>query len=491
MTDGATRGTGAAAGRLRSLVGLALAMLAGAAAAPAQAPDTVVLDLEEAERRALRYHPLLDRARKDLELSEARRTRASHATLLPRFNLRNVWGPIPRQRGEFTDAGVLTSPDTSKGISDLRWFTQVDLQLTQPLYTFGRADALESAARSGVDASEANLAGTRAEVKRQVRDLYWGVVLGRELQEVAGEVMDRVEEAEGRLREQYEAGDATQNDLFKFRIFEYRAQKRRREATTELEKARAGLRALVGLDSEVPYRVGHESLRPVDVRVDSLDLDRLMALARRNRPQLDQLRAGIDARRELARASRRERWPDLFVGAEVSLNQAPSRFEPDNPFWEDQTNFFRPGLAVGFNWDLNFIRHRDEARIQRYRAEKQAAALGPLELKVREEVRAKYLEARRARNDLEGSRDALTASENWLRAEMQTLEIGINEIQDVIDAFRANVEMELEHLRNIREYNTALAELSRAVGVDLYERRESQRSGPAAATGTAESEENP
>ena len=41
-------------------------------------------------------------------------------------------------------------------------------------------------------------------------------------------------------------------------------------------------------------------------------------------------------------------------------------------------------------------------------------------------------------------------------------------MQDLVDAFQANVEMRTEHLRTIFVYNTALARLSRAVGIDVY-----------------------
>lgn len=438
-------------------------------AAHAQAVDTLRLGLREAEQRALRNHPLLDRARADLQLSRARRTQASHARWLPNLNLRNVWGPIPQQRGEFTDTGVLVSPDTSTSIEDLRWFTQVDLQLTQPVYTFGKLGAIEDAAASGVAASRANLQGTRAEVRRQVRELYWGTVLGSELMAVADDVMDRMHEADTLLQRQYEEGEATQNDLFKFRIFQYRARKRRRQATGQLERARAGLRAVTGIDETRPLRLEDEDLEPLQVELDSLP--RLMALARNRHPELARLRAGIAARRSQVDAVEADRWPRFFLGAEVTLNEAPSRFDPENPFWDDETNFFRPGIVAGFDWNLNFLHRRDEARVSRIEAERMAASLKPLALKVQEDVRAAYLRARRARRDLEGSREALQASENWFRAEMQTFEIGIGELQELIDAFQANVEMQIEHLRNISEYNTAVAELSQAVGVDLYDGR--------------------
>ncbi|MFV2007135.1 MAG: hypothetical protein ACC667_06795, partial [Longimicrobiales bacterium] len=103
-----------------------------------QTVDTVVVSIADVERMVLDRSPLLAPAVAALDLSRAQETRVSRARYLPEFNLRNVWGAAPKLRGEFTEFGVIVSPDTSTGLSDLTWFTQVDLKIVQPLYTFGK-----------------------------------------------------------------------------------------------------------------------------------------------------------------------------------------------------------------------------------------------------------------------------------------------------------------------------------------------------------------
>lgn len=444
---------------------LCLCLLPFAGDAVSQTVDTLVISLEDAERRALERHPLLEPAAVEVELAEAQTQRARRARILPEFNLRNVWGPIPRQRGEFTEFGVLFSPDSAKGIGDLRWFTDVQLQLLQPIHTFGKAGNRIEAAEHGVEASEAGLATTRADVLLQVRQLYWGLLLGLELQDVARDVLDRVDEAEETLEQRYEEGDATQNDLFKFQIFRYEAYRRTREVESRTREAEAGLRAALGIEEATTVRPAAEALEPEEVALDSLSAYMEMALA--SRPELARLQAGIAARRSLAAAERADRWPNLFAGAEVRFNAAPSRYDPENPFWDDQTNFGRAGVVVGFDWDMNFLHHGDQAEVSRLEARRLEAQRSPLEEQIRIQVREAWLKADRARRDVEQGEEALQASENWLRAELQTYDLGLGDIEDVIDAFRANAEMRTEQLRNVAEFNTALAELSRRVGRDV------------------------
>ncbi|MGI9625360.1 MAG: TolC family protein [Longimicrobiales bacterium] len=445
----------------------ALVLLGGCPAlTQAQATDTLVISLAEAERRALEGSPLLSPAIADIGLAEAQRDRARHARLLPEVNLRNLWGPIPTQRGEYTPTGVLTSPDSiAPLLSNLSWFTQVDLTVLQPLYTFGKISSRMDAADHQIELSQAALQKTRGDVILLARQLYWNVVLTDELDGVVGGVLNRVTEAEELLQERYDDGSATQNDLFKFRLFKYQVGQRARQLDAEAQKARGGLRALLRLGDRVPFRVETEDLEPLDVALDSLET--YLQLAAANRPELDQLRAGIAARRSLVRAAESDGKPTFYVGADIKFNEAPARIDPDNPFWRNDNNYFRPGVAFGIDWNLNFREHKTRTEIERLETMKLEAQVEPLVAQVEQEVLEVYLDAVRARADVEDGRGALQASENWLRAEFQTFDIGISGIEDVIAAFQANIEMTTAQLQNIARLNTLIAELSQRIGQDI------------------------
>lgn len=456
------RGTVLAASLFAAALGLA-----HPTGASAQRSDTLTLSLAQAEERAMAASPLLSGARARIEVNRAQEGRARQARFLPELNLRNAWGVIPRQRGAFTEYGVLVSPDTLLGVNDLSWFTQVDLRLVQPLYTFGKISNRISAAGWAVEAAEAGLDKTRADVLLLTRQLYWGVVLAQGLDGVVGTVVNRMTEAEEKLMEQYDEGTATQNDVFKFQLFQYEINRRVREVAAGMEEAREGLRSALGLGPEVTLRVADEDLQPVDFAL--APMDDYLEMARVHRPELRELRAGISARRSLMVAEQRDAWPSLFLAGSVSANVAPARYDPKNPFWQNQTNYFRGGGVLGFEWNLNFAQHRAEAHMQRTEMDQLESQTGALLALVEKEVREAWLKADRARSDVDEGRTALQTSENWLRAELQTYDIGISEIKDLIDAFRANAELRARQLQNIATFNTAVAELSRRVGLDLQQ----------------------
>jgi outer membrane protein TolC len=445
-------------------VAFAVCLIVGTAAQGEQA-DTVVVSLADAERMALESSPLLASAFATVELSRAQQTQANHARILPELNLRNVWGPAPRARGEFTDTGVLISPDTLTGLGDLTWFTQVDLSLVQPLYTFGKIGSQLDAVRAQVDVTRADLERTRSEVLLQVRKLYWGVVLSGELAGVSASMSDRVQEAEERLQELYDEGSASQNDMFKFQMFKYEVSSRSREVEAGRIKVTEALRALIGVPQDVSFRVATESLHALETPLDSLSV--YLDEASANRAELAQLEAGIQARRALVRAAEAEARPSLFLAGGFSVNKSPGRFDPRNPFVNNPTNFSRPKLLLGLNWNLNFRQTSDRARVERFQVAKLEAQARPLRLMVEQQVREAYLDAVRARADVAAGGAALRASENLLRAELQTFDIGIGDIEDVISAFKSNVGMAVEQFRNVATLNSKLAELSQRVGRDI------------------------
>lgn len=449
------------------------------------------LTLEEAERLALRNNPIVRAADAEVELARAKRTRAARAGILPEARIRNVWGPIPRARGEFTETGVLVSPDTATGLSDLRWFTDVQLDLLQPIWTFGRLDGLKRAAASGVEAAEAGAAAGRAEVLFRVREAYWGLLLGQELLGVVEDIRSEADEAGERLQELFDEGsdEVTQNDMFKFEIFEYELGKRLREVQDRVALARDGFRAAVGLEPEAEFALAEDVLLPRSAELEEPAAYTEMAL--RSRSELTGLAAAMAARSSMVSVRRSEYLPQLFAGAQVKYNLAPSRFDSNNPFVDNPTNFFRPGVVVGFEWNLNFMHAGDAVRVERRELQKLEAREPPLRRKIRIEVEEAYRKVERARGNVEGSRRALRASENWFRAELQTFDLGVGEVADVIDAFEAHAGMRTEHLRNIFELNVALAELSKAVGRDVTEPDSRQSIGGDAGVGRPTAPDGP
>jgi outer membrane protein TolC len=431
--------------------------------------EKLVLSLQNCEERAFEKSQIIADANLSLELSHAKRAQARNARWLPRLEFRNVWGPINRARGSFDESGVIISPDTSFSFDDIRFFTQIDFNLVQPLYTFGKLSNLSSAASQAVVAEEANVRKEVLSLQLKVRELYWGLILGTELVAVIEEAQNEVKNAISKIREKLDEGsdDFRQSDLWKLQIFEYEINKRHGETTGKIKLAKSALRTAIGLEEATEFELDKKVLEPLPVTVDSVQYYTDAATYRR--PEVEQLSAGIQARRALINVATSDYWPQIFFGGQVAYNYAMDRFDSNNPFVYDPTNYFRPGFVIGFHWNLNFVQTRDKARVAlvEYNRLRQSETL--LEQGIRLEVEATYMELQQIEKNMRASRQALRASENWLRSEGMVFDIGVGEVKDFIDAYKANATMRAEHLENIFEFNVTLAKLGKSTGLDLYE----------------------
>ncbi|MFQ5601944.1 MAG: TolC family protein [bacterium] len=438
--------------------------------AVSQENKKLVLSLPDCEKLAFENNLTIQDARLSLKTSEAKLTQASHAKFLPKFEVKNIWGTLPRARGKMDPTGsFVISPDSITSIpGDLRLFTQVDLDLIQPIYTFGKLSGIAKAASYGVKADQAKIEKERESVRLQVRQLYWALVLGKELLSVVENADNELKKAEDKIQEKLDEGsdEISQTDLFKLKIFRYEVDKRKRQTVDKIKLTKSVLKVTLGLADDVEIEPATEYLDPLDFHLDSLSVYYEMAL--QNRAELSQLRAGINARRAMITVSKSDYFPQFFFGGQIKYNYAQDRFDPKGPFIYNPTNYFRPGVALGMNLNLNFLQTRDKVRVAqmefRQLAQKEKLLIDGLKL----EVEKSYLELQQAERNMRASRRALKASDNWLRSATMTFDIGVGEVKELIDAFKANGAMQAEHLQNIFTYNIAMAKLSKATGRDLY-----------------------
>ncbi len=454
---------------LAGLLVVALALVSHVCAFGQQ--SSLRLTRQQCERLAIANSHQLKQARTNVQFSEARASQAAHAAILPKFELKNVWGPISRARIDNERLAlddVHVSPDTNFTLNGLRYYTEFELSLLQPLFTFGKLSNLKRAARYGVSADQASLDKEKSHVLLSVREAYWSLLLARELIAVAEDARREVTKADAKIEEKLDEGseEVSQTDLFKLQIFKYEVNKRLRKTLDDSTLAAHKLRLTVGSQDEVEVVIVDEFLEPVEATLE--DVNAYLGLAARNRADVVQLQAGLGARRALVNVARSDYFPQFFIGGQVKYNFAKDRFDSKNPFVHNPTNFFRPGILVGFNLNLNYTQTRDKVRMAQaeYGALSQKSIL--LDEKIRLDVRQAFLATRRAETNMLESRKALKASENWLRSATMTFDIGVGEVKELIDAFKANGQMQTEYLKNIYSYNVALAKLSFAVGRDLY-----------------------
>jgi len=158
--------------------------------------DTKIYNLDACLRIADQISPEIMINRMKVVESEAQLAQAKAAAFLPEFTGKLLIGPAPGQvvnpvpdltaiaKLDQTGSCKLTSPadpscptlkvESPKALQKLGPFVRFEFQFAQPIYTWGKLDAAQTLARSGIRNSKLELVEKRSEIRKRIRELYWG-----------------------------------------------------------------------------------------------------------------------------------------------------------------------------------------------------------------------------------------------------------------------------------------------------------------------------
>ena len=450
----------------RGVVLLVAAVAAIVAARPAGAdePRRIVLGRADVVRRAVIHGGEVAARLAEVARYEALAGQAD-AARWPRMTLDLGLGPSLQARR--VPGTAVQSRQNAYGDVDLGDLTVTfggELQLLQPLFTFGKIDLRREAAALGIDAAQGQVRIEQTAVALEAARLYEGLLLARDLvrffEEVTHTLRRSREETEARL--QVPDADLGEQDLYRLDTALALARVALGQAQAGLRQAQAGLRAYLALQPDEIVAPADEMLRPVHAAPPVAE--QLVALALQRRAELQALERGAQAYERLAEAEWAGYYPDFFVLGFVSGAYTPGRDLVDTRFVVDPLMHFVPGLVVGLRWTLQGDmagRRADEMRAEamRLRALRRWAERG-----VPAQVRKAYEDVQRARGDLEAVRPALKRAKQWLVTASADYAIGMASSRDVTDAVEAYVRLRLTRADATYRLNTALAELAAVTG---------------------------
>ncbi len=175
---------------------------------------------------------------------------------------------------------------------------------TYPLYTGGALEAQIALARAGVRGAEAALARTTQEITLQTRLAYFGVLVAQAGVEVAQQSVTTAEETLRIAQARVRAGTSPRFDEIQADVNVANARQGLVRARNGVAVATQGLAAVLGMAVDTPLRP-QESMEVLPVRAGVVDL---VGRGLRERPEFVEHQARVDAARaalELARAGLR------------------------------------------------------------------------------------------------------------------------------------------------------------------------------------------
>ena len=418
-------------------------------------PKKHAFDLSDCIRQALRANPQMADARlaveqADIQLKSARYSRA------PKIELFNRFGVAKDAMGDGVTGEELDN--------ELGPFNRLNVLFTLPLYTFGRISNSIHAASENVGRQKASQFKTTSDLILGVHKRYYGYVVARQLLKTAKNIQKNFTEAYEVAEERLDKGDAqvSETDALKLKVGLAVVTSNVYRVRREVRVSRAGLREIMGLDDRIDFDVVDKKLKRVDFDLQHLEF--YIEKAMEDNPDIGQLRAAVSAEEAQYHAERSRYYPVFLALGGVRHGVAPGRDDQNNPYLNDEYNFFDAGVSLGVKWDLDFWNTNndvDERKIGYLRMQSRLEkVLDSITLLVKD----RYYRYTERKNNLDTSFEAKKAGRALLFLNLTNFKLGMGSGKDVFDALSLHARVDGDYYRAIFEYNMAVVELLNAIG---------------------------
>ena len=435
-----------------------LAIVATPSRAGAQTPSrpALQLTLEDAIRDGLQTSHRLAEVAARGDAADAV-TAERHAATLPqiaalagysRTNHVETFGiPLPNNQLKIIYPDV---PNNYRTRLDLQW----------PIYTGGRLDAVERAARAEARASSDDLTAAQADLRLEITRAYWALVTATESLRFVEESVTRIDAHLQDVRNQLAAGLVPPNDVLSVEAQESRQRMLRIQARTTREVTEAELARLIGAAPGAPIEPA-TSLEDSPIEPGgSQALAALVEQARQQRPERAALVKRVVAASERVTASAAGTKPTIAVAGGFDYARPNPRIFPREGAWRESWD-----ASLNLNWPL-----LDGGRARAEVAEAVATSraieerLADFDATLAVELRQRGSELESSRAAIEAANDAVRSATEARRVVGERFSAGVATSTDVLDAQVVLLQSELDRTQAIANARLAEARLARALG---------------------------
>ena len=335
------------------------------------------------------------------------------------------------------------------------WRTRIDLQW--PIYTAGRAGALERAARAEASAVAADVSAARADLRLEVARAFWALVTARSSAAVLDRAIERADAHVSDVRQRLGAGLVPPNEVASAEAQAARQRMLAIEARNQRAIASAELARLIGDNVNVPIEPAATLETPPGV---TSALDALVEEARAHRDDRRGLERRIEAADERRSAVAAGRFPSVALVGGFDYARPNPRIFPRADQWDDSWD-----IGVNVTWSLwDGGRTRAETAEAAASAEAVRQRLAEFDTVLGVEIRQRLLEIESGRAAIAAAEESVRSAEEARRVVSERFRAGVLTHTEVLDAQLALLQAELDRTRALANVRLSEARLARALG---------------------------
>ena len=325
------------------------------------------------------------------------------------------------------------------------------------LFDRGAKYFLMKNARYSKESSLLDLDDSELEVISQVRQAYFNVLRLSRLVEATDNQLEQRQEQLRYAEARYSVGSVTRLDVMQAKIDLENMKITRIEYENEREVAKLDLMKLMGVALDGNF----EFVDEYEVSEPSLDVEGLTEEAIENHPSLKSLELQIKSEKNNLWMGRLAYLPTISSNLNFRRNEDVVALYPN--FSSNR------GLNASISWNIfNAFTRFDSNRKTEVRVNNLQYDYLDKKLALERDVRSSYLDLLRIYKSHLTLRDNFDLANSSLEMERERYRLGSSSLLDLRQAQVDYSSAESDYINSIYEFHSALADLSRKVGKDLY-----------------------
>lgn len=351
---------------------------------------------------------------------------------------------------------------------------QVDFKL--PLWTWWKIPGYNKMAKAGVAVAMERKRQKKSDVIYEAANMYFQTLFVRFAKNIVDDTYQRLQATYDLSKNIFEGGTGkvTKTDLLKAKIGLSRAQFKAAEADRGWYLSREALKRYMGLDD---YQLEFMD-KDIFYKKVELDLDQLIDMMYKNRPEWKQANYGVIAKDANVKVSLSDMLPMLALLGEyksftlIGTSEEDSLSEtvgyngiddypnpyPDKDEWR---------VTLGANIPLSYWSLYPDYKIAKGEAAKMRAKRDWARASLKLQVKKAYAELNENMKKIEASKKIKDDSKDRYQLMYKAFQVGMAELGDVITAQIDAALFKQQYNQAVYDYNKACLELNKVVGTDV------------------------
>ncbi len=407
-------------------------------------------------KQALKTSPEIKESLKEIEIYRSKLDEAK-AAFFPKIDTTTYIAPMYEIKGNVLDY--------ERNYDKWGPYYHIAAQLTMPIYTFGKVQHYKDAARNGVLYAKNKTLQKQAEIILDIKKYYYGYILANRLKKLITEVKTTLNEAIEKADKLYQSGtgEVKKGDLEKLKIYMAEVKINTERVNKLIKLARLALFLKMGIKESENIDIKIIPLKPLEITLKPLEF--YLSNALKNRPEIKQIQAGLQAKKSLIAAEKSSFYPIFFVGGELKYNWSSVVDDQHSPWLDDPYNGIDGGVAIGLKYYFDYKTIRAKIKAARADYEKLLAQSKFAESGIALQIKQAYMEFLEAKKNIEFTKEELKAANRWVRSAGLLYAMGTGEAKDALEGLAAYALAQQKYYTAIYDFNMKAAELFKAAGM--------------------------